>query len=115
MDLPKYEEMRQWLEGGSFLPPLDDGFMQTSRHLGSIHGTINEATSKHHQRHSIHTIHLASGKDFAQQNNIRVPNYTPDMFGPMHPKHEEEVCESKEEGEDDDEEGDNKMEFKEDN
>lgn len=54
--------------------------------------------------------------EFAQQNNIRVPNYTLDMFGLTHPKQEEEEHESKEdEGREDEEwEEDEEMDFEED-
>ncbi|MBA0753536.1 hypothetical protein Gogos_020086 [Gossypium gossypioides] len=39
-------------------------------------------------------------QEFARQNNIRVPNYTPDMFRPTNTEQQEEVHENEERGED---------------
>ncbi|MBA0859383.1 hypothetical protein Goshw_006233 [Gossypium schwendimanii] len=46
-------------------------------------------------------------------NNIWVPNYTPDMFGPTNMEQEEEAHESEEEGENKEDDGSKEIDFKE--
>ncbi|MBA0837804.1 hypothetical protein Goarm_009925 [Gossypium armourianum] len=58
-------------------------------------------------------------QEFARQNNIRVPNYTLNMFGSTQPEQEEQAHEREEEGKDEEEEeeeeeGDDEMDFEED-
>ncbi|KAK5812537.1 hypothetical protein PVK06_027972 [Gossypium arboreum] len=60
-------------------------------------------------------------QEFARQNNIRVPNYMPDMSESKHPEHEEEEHESEKEKEEEEEEKeteegeeDDEMDFEED-
>ncbi|MFQ6640749.1 hypothetical protein Gotur_015265 [Gossypium turneri] len=74
-------------KGGSLLSSLSDNFMHKSRHSNGIYGAINEVILKHNWQHF----------EFTQQNNIMVPNYTPDMFGPTLLEYEEAEQESKEE------------------
>ncbi|KAH1129791.1 hypothetical protein J1N35_001169, partial [Gossypium stocksii] len=50
-------------------------------------------------------------QEFARQDNIKVPNYTSDMFGPTHQENE---YESEEESEDEEREEDEEMHFEED-
>ncbi|MFQ6634937.1 hypothetical protein Gotur_010256 [Gossypium turneri] len=44
-------------------------------------------------------------EEFARYNNIWVPNYTPNMFGPTNMEQEEEAHESEEEGENKEDDG----------
>ncbi|MBA0716224.1 hypothetical protein Golax_015073, partial [Gossypium laxum] len=52
-------------------------------------------------------------EEFARYNNIWVPNYTPDMFGPTNMEQEEEAHESEEEGENKEDDGSKEIDFKE--
>ncbi|MBA0789647.1 hypothetical protein Gotri_028142 [Gossypium trilobum] len=59
----------------------------------------------------------AQQEEFARQKNIRVPNYTLNMFGSTQPKQEEKAHEREEKGKDEEEEeeeGDDEMDFEED-
>ncbi|MBA0648396.1 hypothetical protein Goklo_016125 [Gossypium klotzschianum] len=44
-------------------------------------------------------------QEFARRNNMRIPNYPQDMFGPTHLEHEEDEQKSEEQKESEDEEG----------
>ncbi|KAH1107070.1 hypothetical protein J1N35_010838, partial [Gossypium stocksii] len=53
-------------------------------------------------------------KEFARQNNIRVLNYTPNMFGPTNMEQDKEAKESEEEGEKDEDNENEEMDDEED-
>ncbi|MFQ6622662.1 hypothetical protein Gotur_001909 [Gossypium turneri] len=76
--------------------------------------------SRKAEGYSWETIHVRekevqiTPREFARQNNIKVPNYTKDMFGLTHPEQEEDEHESEREDGDDEGEKDYKMDFEED-
>ncbi|MFQ6629017.1 hypothetical protein Gotur_007504 [Gossypium turneri] len=52
-------------------------------------------------------------QEFAKQNSILFPNYTPDMFGPTNLEQKEEAHDSKEESEDEENSKSEDMDFEE--
>ncbi|MBA0728109.1 hypothetical protein Golax_001041 [Gossypium laxum] len=78
-----------------FLPLVSDGLVQKNKSSNENYWTVHEANQKNSIPKIEWMIRLMQEtspalQEFVQQNNMKVPNYLPNMFGPIHSHHEAE-------------------------